>query len=117
MALLLLAVAVVVDVHLPQVVPSAAHARETDEFEREFWSGGDLNALYQARGDSRHIIGRLERIFEAGFREFAQAAQAGQHRPDVDAGRRRAPRDARHLPARDGLRSKRTSRSSPPSAR
>ena len=46
-------------------------ALQTDKFEREFWSGNDLNALYQGAVNQRHTIGSLERIFEAGFREFA----------------------------------------------
>ena len=45
--------------------------RLTDEFEKEFWSGGDLNDLYQRAAGSRGA-GTLERIFEAGFREFAR---------------------------------------------
>ena len=48
-----------------------ARAR-TDRFEREFWSGGDLNALYQSAANNRHQTGALERIFESGFREFAK---------------------------------------------
>ncbi|MBM3368057.1 MAG: protein TolQ, partial [Betaproteobacteria bacterium] len=43
---------------------------QTEQFEREFWSGNDLNALYQGSVNARHSIGSLERIFEAGFREF-----------------------------------------------
>ena len=48
-----------------------ARAR-TDRFEREFWSGGDLNALYQSAANNRHQTGALEHIFESGFREFAK---------------------------------------------
>ena len=47
-------------------------ASQTDKFEREFWSGNDLNALYQGAVNHRHTIGSLERIFEAGFREFSK---------------------------------------------
>ena len=43
---------------------------KTDKFEREFWSGGDLNALFQNASGNRHETGALERIFEAGYREF-----------------------------------------------
>jgi biopolymer transport protein TolQ len=43
---------------------------KTEKFEREFWSGGDLNALYQSAANNRHGTGALERIFEAGYREF-----------------------------------------------
>jgi biopolymer transport protein TolQ len=44
--------------------------QRTEKFEREFWSGGDLNSLYQSAVNDRHHSGALERIFEAGFREF-----------------------------------------------
>ena len=69
---------------------------QTDKFEREFWSGNDLNALYQGAVNHRHTIGSLERIFEAGFREFAKLR--GGQRPadasDVVDGSRRAMRAA-----------------------
>jgi biopolymer transport protein TolQ len=45
---------------------------KTDQFERDFWSGGDLNALYQSAVNDRHSAGALERIFEAGYREFTK---------------------------------------------
>ena len=69
-----------------------AHA-QTDKFEREFWSGNDLNALYQGAVNHRHTIGSLERIFEAGFREFAklrsgQRPGAGDASDMVDGARR-----------------------------
>jgi biopolymer transport protein TolQ len=71
-------------------------AAQTDKFEREFWSGNDLNALYQGAVSHRHTIGSLERIFEAGFREFAKL-RSGQ-RPgdasDMVDGARRAMRAA-----------------------
>ena len=64
---------------------------QTDKFEREFWSGNDLNALYQGAVNHRHTIGSLERIFEAGFREFAKL-RSGQRAADasdmVDGARR-----------------------------
>ena len=66
-------------------------ASQTDKFEREFWSGNDLNALYQGAVNHRHSIGSLERIFEAGFREFAKL-RSGQRAADasdmVDGARR-----------------------------
>ncbi len=69
-----------------------AHS-QTDKFEREFWSGNDLNALYQGAVNHRHTIGSLERIFEAGFREFAklrsgQRPGAGDASDMVDGARR-----------------------------
>ena len=45
---------------------------KTDQFERDFWSGGDLNSLYQSAASDRHNAGSLERIFEAGYREFSK---------------------------------------------
>jgi len=53
---------------------------KTDKFERDFWSGGDLNALYQSAVNDRHHSGALERIFEAGFREFTKLR--GQNKLD-----------------------------------
>jgi biopolymer transport protein TolQ len=67
--------------------------RQTDKFEREFWSGNDLNALYQGAVNNRHTIGSLERIFEAGFREFAKLrGQRGTEPTDMVDGSRRAMR-------------------------
>jgi len=57
--------------------------RQTEQFEREFWGGRDLNALYQGAVNNRHSIGNLERIFEAGFREFAKLR--GQKGTNTDA--------------------------------
>ena len=44
--------------------------RETEEFERKFWSGTDLNHLYQVASNPKHQTAALERIFEAGMAEF-----------------------------------------------
>ncbi|HXF65133.1 MAG TPA: protein TolQ [Burkholderiales bacterium] len=49
--------------------------RLADEFEKEFWSGADLNELFQRAVSARHSAGSLERIFEAGFREFVKLRQ------------------------------------------
>ena len=66
---------------------------ETDTFEREFWSGNDLNALYQGAVNNRHTIGSLERIFEAGFREFTKLrGQRGTDPSTMVDGARRAMR-------------------------
>ena len=46
--------------------------RKTELFERDFWSGSDLASLYHSAVNHRHSTGSLERIFEAGFREFAK---------------------------------------------
>jgi biopolymer transport protein TolQ len=68
-------------------------AAQTDKFEREFWSGNDLNSLYQGAVSSRHSIGSLERVFEAGFREFAKRREQRSTDPsDMVDGARRAMR-------------------------
>lgn len=46
--------------------------KQSNEFEDNFWRGADLNALYQRAGNARYPGGSMERIFEAGFREFAK---------------------------------------------
>ncbi|MBK7685835.1 MAG: protein TolQ [Rhodocyclaceae bacterium] len=65
----------------------------TDQFERDFWSGGDLNAMFQSAVNNRHETGALERIFESGYREFTKLR--GQTSLDTKAvvdGARRAMR-------------------------
>ena len=44
--------------------------RETESFERRFWSGSDLVQLYQVATNPNHKTVALERIFEAGMGEF-----------------------------------------------
>jgi biopolymer transport protein TolQ len=44
--------------------------RETENFERKFWSGSDLHQLYQGASNPRSKTVALERIFEAGMGEF-----------------------------------------------
>ena len=65
---------------------------QTLKFEREFWGGQDLNALYQGAVNHRHTIGSLERVFEAGYREFAKVRQSGTDVSDMVDGARRAMR-------------------------
>ena len=66
---------------------------QTIKFEREFWGGQDLNALYQGAVNHRHSIGSLERIFEAGYREFAKLRGQRETDPsDMVDGARRAMR-------------------------
>lgn len=75
---------------------------QTEEFERAFWSGGNLTTLYQDamsnRRKSAGKTGALERIFEAGMSEFAKArASAAKTTMDSTAlldGARRAMRAA-----------------------
>jgi biopolymer transport protein TolQ len=64
-----------------------------DRFEKEFWSGVDLNDLYQRAVNARNSAGALERVFESGFREFAKhRKQPGMDVAVVMDGVRRAMR-------------------------
>ena len=103
---------VVVVADLPEDVRAPARAQDTNAFEDEFWTGADLATLYQRRPGARPAA--LERIFEAGFREFAKHRKQGSA---LDRhGRLARARCARRTSARS-TRSKRISRASPPSAR
>lgn len=65
----------------------------TDDFEKIFWSGSDLQVLYEQvqRKNSRG----MEKIFEAGLSEFTKLRrQAGMELSDVMDGTRRAMRAA-----------------------
>ncbi|HSD40768.1 MAG TPA: protein TolQ [Burkholderiales bacterium] len=66
--------------------------KQTDEFERTFWSRPDLNALYQSAVNARHRTGSLERIFEAGFRDFVKLKNQRVESADLVDGARRAMR-------------------------
>jgi biopolymer transport protein TolQ len=63
---------------------------QTEKFERDFWSGSDLVALHQSAVNNRHSTGALERIFEAGFREFMKLKGQRSAEPGamVDGARR-----------------------------
>jgi len=54
----------------------------SDEFEAAFWSGGDLNTLYQSVARDKGASVGMANIFESGFREFNRALQAGGDTPD-----------------------------------
>src|ERR1700748_2660314 len=68
--------------------------READQFENQFWSGGDLAQLYRAI-ESRGGATGMASIFEFGFREFARLRQqAGASAGEMLEGARRAMRVA-----------------------
>ena len=50
--------------------------REAEQFENNFWSGGDLAQLYRAI-ESRGGATGMASMFEFGFREFARLRQQG----------------------------------------
>ncbi len=67
--------------------------RQADRFEKEFWSGADLNELYQQAVAARDSAGSQERIFESGFQEFTKLRkQSGMDIRSVLDGTRRAMR-------------------------
>jgi biopolymer transport protein TolQ len=67
----------------------------TDSFEKEFWGGADLNVMFQRVSQNREAAGEIERIFEAGFREFLKLRrQASASVNVIMDGTRRAMRAA-----------------------
>ncbi len=69
--------------------------RDAEDFEDTFWSGGDLNKLYDSITSHRRKPQGMASIFEAGFKEYARHKQ--QTRMDVSdvmEGARRAMRAA-----------------------
>lgn len=67
-------------------------SRQADDFEKQFWSGAELSALYHRAAAARNA-GTMERIFEAGFREFTKLTkQPGMDVAAMMDGTRRAMR-------------------------
>ena len=64
--------------------------KETNAFEDEFWKGADLNALFDRASQKKRANGALERVFEAGFREFAKHKRQASTTADaiMDSSRR-----------------------------
>ena len=72
-----------------------AAIREADGFENDFWSGADINNLFQRTSSGRAPVVGMEKIFEAGYREFLKLKRQG--RMDIGVvmeGTRRAMRAA-----------------------
>jgi biopolymer transport protein TolQ len=66
---------------------------EAEDFERRFWSGGDLSQLY--RGIDKTTAKGMSAIFHAGFREYAKLREnPGLDNADIVEGVRRAMRVA-----------------------
>jgi biopolymer transport protein TolQ len=51
--------------------------REAVEFERTFWTGGDLTKLYDSITAGRRSVQGMASIFEAGFKEYARLKKQG----------------------------------------
>ncbi len=68
---------------------------QADEFESEFWSGGDLAKMYKSLNRESGSPEGMAGIFEAGFREFGRLnGRAEIHSDKVVEGSRRAMRVA-----------------------
>jgi len=66
---------------------------KNEEFERDFWSGANLNDLYASAAQNARTVGPMERIFASGMREFQKLRE--RHITDAGAlmdGARRAMR-------------------------
>ena len=69
--------------------------KEAVDFENNFWSGGDLNLLYEGVTAGRRRPQGMSSIFEAGFKEYARLKrQDGLEVSDIMEGSRRAMRAA-----------------------
>ncbi|MBI1731318.1 MAG: protein TolQ [Gammaproteobacteria bacterium] len=69
--------------------------READQFEEQFWAVEDLNALFNRISAKRYGGSGMEKIFEAGFKEFARLRkQTGISSEAVMEGAQRAMRVA-----------------------
>ncbi|OGT35408.1 MAG: protein TolQ [Gammaproteobacteria bacterium RBG_16_51_14] len=69
--------------------------KAADQFEDRFWSSEDLSPLYNRITSSHHEATGMERIFEAGFKEFARLRKQENIEPDsVLEGAQRAMRIA-----------------------
>ncbi len=69
--------------------------QSADKFEEEFWSTGDLTAMYRKIEANKNIVSGVATIFESGFREFARLRQhAAVSTDQVIEGSRRSMRAA-----------------------
>ena len=62
------------------------------QFEEQFWSGGELNKLYQELNGRRNNLHGLELIFYAGFSEYKRLSQNPANPDVIIAGAQRAMR-------------------------
>lgn len=62
------------------------------KFEEQFWSGSELNKLYQELNDRRNSLHGLEIIFYAGFSEYKRLSQTTANPDVIIAGAQRAMR-------------------------
>ncbi len=55
-----------------------AASKKSKKFEDTFWSGVDLNRLYETIAKNKKKPSGMEQIFESGFREFLRSRKASQ---------------------------------------
>ena len=84
-----------------------APAPQTEEFERSFWAGGNLHALHQdrPRRKTRRRAARWNASSKPAWANSSRPRPAGtppRSARHAAPARRRAPRHARRLPARNG---------------
>lgn len=94
--LLLLVVSVMSWTYIFRKMHTIRSARvQTEAFEQAFWSGGNLQSLYQNAGSNRKT-GALERIFQAGMSEYmkTKSSVSGNNAVNLLDGARRAMRAA-----------------------
>jgi biopolymer transport protein TolQ len=73
-----------------RTVSKTGHA--ADAFEKRFWSGGDLSAIYREVSAKEGTKPGMETMFEAGFREFSRLRKQDADTGFVLEGARRAMR-------------------------
>ena len=61
----------------------AAAEKGANEFEERFWSGTDLTRLYESISRDNAGNSGMERLFEAGFREFSRMREQGRMTPGI----------------------------------
>jgi biopolymer transport protein TolQ len=61
-----------------------AAAENVDQFEAQFWSGGDLNELYERIGSGRKTPQGMASIFQAGLKEFIRHKQQKDTQKDAE---------------------------------
>jgi biopolymer transport protein TolQ len=84
---LLLAVSVISWTYIFKKLFDVRGARkQTVEFEKTFWAGGNLHALHASAVSNRANSGALARIFEAGMGEFIKGKQAAASSRDMNMG-------------------------------
>ncbi|SFG79017.1 biopolymer transport protein TolQ [Duganella sp. CF458] len=84
---LLLAVSVISWTYIFKKLFDVRGARkQTVEFEKTFWAGGNLHALHASAGSNRANSGALARIFEAGMGEYIKGKQAAASSRDMNMG-------------------------------